>query len=328
MNTAATTAAAAYRSAFVKMLAGAALISTTSIFVRYAHVAPTVSAFYRLAFGGAMLLVILIVRGIAPTSGPPPHAGEEESASRVARDRHSRPSVAARFGWRDAAWLVVPAFAFAIDLMMWHRSIHYIGPGLATLIGNFQVFVMALAGVVFYREKLGWRFALGLALAIFGLWLIVGQGWSALSADYRLGVLLGVLTGIAYAVYMLTQRRAQLRRPALTPQIALCGVSLICAVMLAVAVLAEGQSFAIPDGQSWAALLALAFFGQVLGWVLISQAMPVLPASLVGLLLLLQPGLSFVLDVILFARPTTLSDWIGLVLSLLGIFVASQRSRK
>lgn len=299
MNTAATAASAAYRGAFVRMLAGAALISTTSIFVRYAHVAPTVSAFYRLAFGGAMLAVLMIVRG--QWRG---------------------------FGWRDAQWLFVPALAFAVDLMMWHRSIHYIGPGLATLIGNFQVFVMALAGVVFYRERLGWRFALGLALAIVGLWLIVGQGWSALSADYRLGVLLGVLTGIAYAVYMLTQRRAQLRRPALTPPLALCGVSLICAVMLAVAVVAEGQSFAIPDGQSWAALLALAFFGQVLGWVLISQAMPVLPASLVGLLLLLQPGLSFVLDVILFARPTALSDWIGLVLSLLGIFVASQRSRK
>jgi hypothetical protein len=32
-----------------------------------------------------------------------------------------------------------------------------------------------------------------------------------------------------------------------------------------------------------------------------------------------------VLDVILFARPTSPADWIGLVLSLLGIFVASQR---
>ena len=294
MNAAAVAGSAAYRSAFVRMLAGAALISTTSIFVRYAHVAPTVSAFYRLAFGGVMLLVLLVVR------------------------RQWR-----GLGWRDVAWLVVPALAFAIDLIMWHRSIHYIGPGLATLIGNFQVFVMALAGVVFYREKLGWRFALGLGLAIFGLWLIVGQGWSSLSENYRLGVLLGVLTGIAYAVYMLTQRRAQLRRPALTPQLALCGVTLICAVMLAAAVAIEGQSFAIPDGQTWASLLALAFFGQVLGWVLISQAMPVLPASLVGLLLLLQPALSFVLDVILFARPTAMSDRVGLVLSLLGIFVAS-----
>jgi len=284
------------RGALLRMIAGAALISTTSIFVRWAHVAPTVSAFYRMAFGGAMLALIL-------------------AAQRQWRG----------VGWRDAVWLLFQAFAMAVDLIMWHRSILLIGPGLATLIGNFQVFLMALAGVVFFHERLGRRFALGVALAMFGLWLIVGQSWQGLSAAYRCGVLLGVLTGVAYAAYMLTQRQAQLRRPALTPQRTLCLMSLSCAAMLGVAVLVEGEGFTIPDAQSWASLLSLALVGQVIGWVLIARAMPVLPASTVGLLLLLQPALSFVLDVLLFARPTALRDWIGLALSLLGIFVASQR---
>lgn len=286
------------RSALVRMIVGAALISTTAIFVRYAHVAPTVSAFYRVAFGGAMLALLLGARG------------------------HWR-----GLAWTDAAWLVLPAFAFAVDLMMWHRSIQLIGPGLATLIGNFQVFVMALAGVVFYRERLGWRFALGVALAIYGLWLLVGAGWQALTPDYRWGLLLGVLTGIAYAVYMLSMRQAQLQRSALTPERTMCLTSLICAAMLCIAVAGEGASFAIPDAQSWTALLLLAFVGQVLGWVLIARAMPQLPPSTVGLLLLLQPALSFTLDVILFARPAYARDWIGLALSLLGIFVASQRGK-
>ncbi|MEP6940963.1 MAG: DMT family transporter [Rudaea sp.] len=291
-------AGAARDGALWRMVVGAALISTTSIFVRYAHVAPTVSAFYRVAFGGAMLVLLLSVR------------------------QQWRGLV-----WRDALWLVLPAAAFAIDLMMWHRSIQLIGPGLATLIGNFQVFVMALAGVVFYRERLGWRFAFGVALAIYGLWLLVGHDWQGLSADYRYGVILGVLTGVAYAVYMLSLRRAQMRRPALTPERALCLTSLVCAALLALAVVGEGESFAIPDAQSWSALLLLGFVGQVLGWVLIARAMPLLPASTVGLLLLLQPALSFALDVVLFARPASARDWIGLGLSLLGIFVASRRSR-
>ena len=97
--------------------------------------------------------------------------------------------------------------------------------------------------------------------------------------------------------------------------------------MLGIAVLIENDSFAIPDAQSWSSLIGLGLFGQVLGWVLIARAMPQLPASLVGLLLLLQPALSFVLDVILFARPTSSMDWIGLVLSLLGIFIGSTRPR-
>ena len=288
----------AVRGALPRMIIGAALISTTSIFVRWAHVEPTTSAFYRMLFGGLMLLALLLVRGQwrRPDSG-------------------------------EVAWLLLPALAFGADLMIWHRSIREVGPGLATLLGNFQVFIMAGVGVVFYRERPGWRFAAGVALALVGLWLLVGVDWATLTPRYRLGVLLGTLTGVAYAVYMLSLRQAQLRRRDLTPERTLCLVSLLCAAMLGAAVAAEGAGFAIPDSQSWFALLGLGLFGQVLGWVLIARAMPQLPASLVGLLLLLQPVLSFLLDVVLFARPTLANDWIGLVLSLVGIFIASSRRR-
>jgi hypothetical protein len=55
------------------------------------------------------------------------------------------------------------------------------------------------------------------------------------------------------------------------------------------------------------------------------RAIPQLPASMVGLLLLLQPALSFVFDVVLFARPTSGLDRVGLGLSLLGIFIGTWR---
>lgn len=282
----------------LRMAGGAALISTTSIFVRWAHVPPTVSAFYRMLFGGIMLVALLAIR------------------------RQLR-----GFAWIDVLWLLLPALAFCADLMLWHRSIRDIGPGLATLVANFQVFIMATVGVFFYRERLHARFVFGVALALVGLWLLVGVGWSSFTPQFRLGVYFGLLTGVAYAVYLLSLRQAQLRRSGLDPIRTLCLNSLLAAVMLAVAVLVEGDSFAIPDAQSWSALIGLGLFGQVLGWVLIAQAMPQLPASLVGLLLLLQPALSFVLDVLLFGRPTSAEDWIGLALSLLGIFVGSTRPR-
>ena len=289
---------AVQRGAMLRMTAGAATISTTSIFVRWAHVAPTVSAFYRMLFGGLMLVGLLVVR------------------------RQWRMYSAA-----DTFWLLLPALAFCVDLMLWHRSIRAIGPGLATLAGNFQVFIMAIAGVLFFHERLPLRFLLGVALAVFGLWLLVGAGWGSFTPQFRLGFYFGLLTGVAYAVYMLSLRQTQLHRPHLDPMRVLCLNSLICAAMLALAVALEGESFAIPDGQSWAALLGLGLFGQVVGWVLIARAMPQLPPSLVGLLLLLQPALSFILDVILFNRWTTQQDWIGLALSLVGIFVGSTRPR-
>jgi drug/metabolite transporter (DMT)-like permease len=286
------------RAALLQMAAGAAAISTTSLFVKLAHVGPTMAGFYRMGFGGLMLLIGLVALG----------------------------------QWRrvrmvELAWLTVPALAFALDLMLWHRSILYIGPGLATLLGNFQVFLMALAGFALYREKLGWQFLAGLALAFFGLYLLVGLDWSTVGAQYRVGVVLGIVTGFAYAVYMLSTRHAQRGgHVRLAPAQLLCVSTLLCALMLGIAALVEGESFAIPDTQSWASLLGLAFCGQVLGWVLLTRAMPQLPASMIGLLLLLQPALSFVFDVILFARPTHVADWTGVILSLLGIFVGSYRA--
>lgn len=285
------------RAAVLSMACGAALISTTSIFVRWAHVAPTVSAFYRMVFGGLMLVIVLRAR------------------------RQLR-----RIEWADVLWLLLPALAFCVDLMLWHRSIRDIGPGLATLVANFQVFIMAVVGVFFYRERLHWRFVVGVAMALVGLWLLVGIGWSSFTPQFRIGVYFGLLTGVAYAVYLLSLRQAQLRRTTLDPMRVLCLNSLLSAAMLGVAMLVENDSFVIPDGQSWAALLGLAFFGQVVGWVLIARAMPLLPASLVGLLLLLQPALSFVFDVIIFGRPTGGLDWVGLALSLVGIFVGSVRT--
>src|SRR5882724_8577535 len=165
------------------MGAGAALISTTSIFVRWAHVAPTVSAFYRMLFGGIMLIVLLSVR------------------------REWRTLSA-----HDLVWLLLPALAFAADLILWHRSIRDIGPGLATLVANFQVFIMAIVGVACYREHLSLRFVSGLALALLGLWLLVGVDWKSFTPQFRIGVYFGLLTGVAYTVYLLGLRHVQLRR--------------------------------------------------------------------------------------------------------------------
>jgi len=279
------------------MIAGGAFISTTSVLVKFAHVPPTVSAFWRMLFGGMMLSIALVA---------------------LRQWRAMRPG--------DVLWMLPPALAFAVDLFFWHRSIIDVGPGIATLLGNLQVFMMALAGVLLHREKLSWQFLCGLALAFGGLWLLIGQGWSGFSSDYRLGVLFGVLTAFCYAGYMLSFRHAQRERSTLASSQLLAITSLLCAGILALFTAAGGEPFAIPDLQTLAALVALGLVGQCLGWVLISRAMPQLPTSLVGLLLLLQPVLAFLMDVVLFHRVTHAMEWVGLALALSGIFVGSMRS--
>lgn len=280
------------------MLIGASVISTNSVLVKFAHVGPTVAGFYRLFFGGLMLAAFLYAT-----------------------------TRSLKWSWRHSVWLVWPALAFAGDLWLWHRSINTVGPGVATLLANLQVFLMALAGVVLFAERPGARFFRGLALAFAGTWLLVGREWGAFDGPYRYGVILGLLTAFCYATYLLTLREAQRRMTGDSPERVLCFSTLLSSVFLGAAGLVEGASFVIPDAQSWLALLALGLTGQLLGWVLISRAMPLLPASLVGLLLLLQPTLSFVLDVILLDRATSAWDWVGVAISLAGIWLASNKAK-
>jgi len=278
------------RAAFL-VITGAVLISFAPVFVRIADVAPTTAGVYRMLFGAMTLGMLLLLRP------------------------------ALRTGWRKS-WCASALIAalFAADIWLWHQSIHYIGPGLATLLGNFQVFILTLVGVLWLRERVGWRFATGLGCATGGLWLLFGRDWTALPPDYRIGVIFGLLTAVAYGLYILTLRGFQIRHPGIRTEARLLQVTVLCGIMLAGITFLEGFSFTIPDYRSLAALVALGAFCQVGGWICISRGMPVLPAALVGLLLLIQPTSSMGWDALFFGLRLTPWELTGAVLALIGIY--------
>ncbi|MGH8312596.1 MAG: EamA family transporter, partial [Gammaproteobacteria bacterium] len=135
-----------------RLIAGAVMISFSAVFVELVSVSPATSAFYRVLFGGLILLAIVLWR----------------------RERlRLKPAALAACG--------LAAVFFALDLSFWHRSILYVGPGVATLLANFQVFLLAAAGVIAFRERLTWFQMVAIPLAILGLVLLVGFDWSAFS---------------------------------------------------------------------------------------------------------------------------------------------------
>lgn len=281
----------------ILMLVGAGLIGTAPIFVNLTTVAPTVAAFWRVAFGG-LLLLLWIYRP----------SGKLE-----------------RISWRAQFWLILAAIFFALDLWFWHRSIRYLGPGLATLLANFQVFCMGAAGVIFYREHLGWRFGVGLLLALLGMWLLVGKDWQLLDEKAHAGVWLGFATALVYAGYLLSLRVAQRMKGGPRPETSVFWVCLWTAPMFLAMTASEGNSIAIPNWRETIILLAYGAIAQVAGWLFIARAMPNLKASSVGLLLLAQPTVAYVLDAMVFHHQLSHFDLIGIGCSLCGIFLGGVR---
>jgi drug/metabolite transporter (DMT)-like permease len=289
----------ATRLSILYLLTGAVLISFSGVWVKISHVPPPVSAFYRVFFGGIVLLAIAAYR------------------------REVR--------WRGTGGLLVTVACgafFSLDLVLYHKSIQFVGPGLGTILPNFQVFILAGIGVVFLKEKPGLKYYISIPLAIIGLFLIVGIDWHAMSPLYRLGVYLGLSAAAAYAAFLISLRKLQSDQEGASKFYVLMIVSLTTAGFLAVEVIRTGNSFGIPDMQSFLSLAALGLLSQVIGWMLITNALPHIRASLSGLILLLQPALAFVWDVLFFNRPTTPVNWVGVGIALAAIYMGTMQSSK
>jgi drug/metabolite transporter (DMT)-like permease len=284
----------ARRRDLAQLVAGAFIISFTGVLVKLAHLGPTNIAFYRMLSGGLILLVVAL-------------------AGRL-RLWHS---------WRAFLPAAGAGLAFSLDLTFWHRSILDVGLGLATILANFQVFFLALFGVLFLHERFSPRLILAVLLAMSGLFMIVRFDPGRTSAPYSLGVLFGLITAFCYAAYILFLRRTETltRSGATVPNLAL--TSLIGALILGLEGLTLRESFRIPDTQTVAAVVGLGVVGQVLGWVVISRVLPRVRASLVGLILLLQPTLSFLWDVLFFGRRLGPIAGLGVILTLGGIYLGA-----
>jgi len=267
------------------------MLSFSAVFVKWAHVGPTASGFYRMFFGALILLGAVLIR-----------------KERLFHGSHHLKIV------------FICGLLFALDITLWHRSIHFIGPGLATLMANFQVFFLALFGMTILKEKSNWKFFVAVPTAVFGLYLIVAPNWKAMGDEYRAGVVLALVAAISYAGYILVLRNFQ-SKFSVSAFSTIGLIALITSAVLALEALVINESLVIPDLQSWVALLGYGLFSQVLAWVLISNGLPKIEASRAGLILLLQPTFSFVWDILFFNRPTTWLEVLGALMALFAIYM-------
>jgi len=276
---------------------GAMMLSFAPIFVRVSASPPTTAAFYRMLIGGILLLVYM---GI------------------------SRQSFAV--GRRIALILFAAGFAFAFDLFFWHRSIHLIGPGLATLLSGFQVFILAVVAVLFLRERLRWQTVVAIPAAFVGVAMIIGVDWSSLSAGYKLGVLFGLVTAVSYSSFLLIMRWLRVHETSgVTPLVEVAWMSLASAAVLGVTAQFTAEPLVIADARELLLLCAYAAIA-VLGIVIISWSLDKVPTSLVGLLLLLEPTFAYIWDLMIFSRDVSYVELAGAALALSAIYLGSVKS--
>lgn len=280
------------------LMLGAILISFSSVMVVLGGLPPDVVGFYRL-FGGGLVLLAMVARG--------GKLGE--------------------FSPHVLRWGVVGGLFYAGDFFFWHRSIGYVGPGLATMLGNFQVIPLALVSMFFFKEALSAKQYVAIPLALAGLYLMVGVQWSFFTPEYRMGVVFGLLTAMLYALYLLSLKYSMAGNRA-DPLVMMAGVSLVGGLLLGGTAVAQGESFVFSSIQSFAAIAALAFICHAVGAFLVARGVQTVRGAVVGLILILQPTLSFIWDILFFDKPVVGVELAGMGLALVGIYVGSLKSGK
>lgn len=276
-----------------RLAMGAVAISFSGVWVTIAQVSASSSAFYRVFFGFLFLVVL---------------------AAQRREILFPRPS--------HLLLALLCGLLFALDLYCWHKSIRLVGPGLATLLGNFQVFVLAGVGILLLKERYSGLLLLALPLAVIGLFLIVGLEWPEMTTPYRIGVYFGLATALFYASYIISLKYLSGASTSTIQPMLL--VSFTTAVFLGIYMLMSRQTLLIADLPSLFSLLSLGFFSQCLGWLLIATSLPHTNTTSAGLILLLQPSLAFLWDVLFFARPTSWVNWLGVAITLVAIYMGLQ----
>ena len=276
-------------------LAGALTIAFSAILVRLAEVSPETAAFFRCLYALPALAVLAWLE--RRRLGPQP----------------------ARRGIVWAAGLL-----FAADLVFWHHAIADVGAGLATVLGNLQVVLVAFVAWAVLGERPEARVVAAVPVVLIGVVLISGVlETGAYGDDPARGVLFGMLTSLAYAGFILLLRSANAGRPA-APLFEATAVSALGCLGAGIAL---GTIDLLPswEAQGWLVLLALS--SQVLGWMLISISLPRLPAAVTSVLLLAQPVASVLLAAAILGEDPSALQIAGVSVVLGGIGVATIRRR-
>ena len=284
---------------FLALLAGGVAIGFAGIFMRLSDVNPVASAFWRMALALPVLWIWALM------------VDEKDRANGKRRD--------------FAPVLAMAGVYFAVDMGVWHMSLHYTTVAKATLIPNSAPLLIALWLWFVHRVRFGRVFLVGMALAVAGTVLLaIAKTGSQRGPNEMLGDALALAAAGFYAAYQLTVKEARGQYSAV--RLMAWSTTVTALALLPFALFSPGAFWpAQPSG--WLPLIALALVAQIGGQTVIAYAFAHLPASLSSVSLLIQPLTAAIAAWLLFSESIAPLQMAGGVLLLFGIYLSKRGSQ-
>lgn len=278
--------------AYIALAIGIVCIAWSAIWVKWAQVPGSVSAFYRMLIPAMILVPAWLVK--RPQQLP-----------------------------RTATWLaLLGGVFFAFDLLLWNTAILITSAANSTLLANNAPLWVGLGSLLLFKERLPRSFWWGMALALVGVGAIMG-GDVVRHPSLGWGDLLAVSAGMFYAAYLLTTQRARTQLDTLT--FMTLGI-IVSVIILLVICWLFGTPLTGYSSKAWWSLLGLGLISHLGGWLAINYALGHIKASVASVSLLGQPVLTALFSIPLLGEHLSIEQIIGGTLVLGGIWLVHRKN--
>ncbi len=281
---------------YLVLALGVVSVSFAAIFIRLADAPVLVIAAYRL------MLASLLINPIA-----------------YARSRYELLHLI-------KAGLALPLLSgvlLALHFVLWIASLSYTTVASSVVLVTANPVFVALASHFLFREKLSRQVIVGIAVCLAGAALI-GYGDWTLGLKPLFGDLLALLGAIAVAGYYLIGRRLRQTTGALSYASIVYSSA---ALVLLLSALALRYPLLGYSSTTYVMLVLLALIPQTVGHLSLNWSLRFVSATLVAIAVLGEPVGATVLALAILHEVPTLTQVLGGILILSGIFVAFHKSR-
>jgi drug/metabolite transporter (DMT)-like permease len=280
----------------IAAFAGAGLINLAPLFVRFSEVGPITTAFYRFFFALPIIGTLMIFDHLQSKEPRLPRSGGEY------------------------AILMLGGALLALDIIFWHLSIIKTTVMNSALLSNMTPVIVAFASWFFFREKITLPLVLGIALALFGSFILVGGDFE-FQNEHLEGDLYGICSAVLYGSFIVCVK--ELRR-IFSPATIMFWVTLSGMYVLALSAIFMNEVLLPQTLEGWGILVGLALTVHILGAWLLTYSMGLLSATFSSLANLMGPGVAALIGWFVFHEALTFWQGLGAIIVLAGILLSRQ----
>lgn len=225
----------------------------------------------------------------------------------------------------DLTYLIIYGLVLALFNASWTLSVYYNGAAISTVLAYSSAAYTALLGRYFLKESLDWGKILAVTLCLAGCVFVSGAHDPTAWRLNSLGIITGLISGFAFAIYSLMGRQASNRKinslTTLTYTFgAAAGFLLLFNLVSIPGYSGIADLFWLGDSLAgWGFLILLALVPTIGGYGLYTVSLGYLPASIANLIATLEPALTAVQAYILLNEVLTTTQIFGTLLIIGGV---------